>query len=343
MRVMLIFLVVFGHSGEAGMDLYRTYEHPSLPYVVYIVAHYITSCSVYAFFFLSGALLLGRQESVITIFKKRFLRIVAALILFSIPAYLQRSLTVGYDAPPSFTDFLKRLAGGQVLLPYWYLYMYLAFLIALPFLRALAQNLKNRDFEYLLQIGLFFGLLIPFLKPLLGRIGVQINNDLIPGWLLQSIVLLPLAGYYLEERCTVEDLRRRFGRLTILFIGGMALSSASIHLDHRAGDSRTLIVLAPFLFCVFFYSLFRILTESFPPSVRVQNFITQFSSLSFGIYLIHILIMNLPGPDRLTPLFKYTLGIPSLLSAMLSTFMITVLSAVVVRLLRELPVLKHLL
>ena len=70
------------------------------------------------FFLVSGGLLLHREEPIRVLLKKRVLRMLVVLVLFSGILYLFWT-SWGYVEQPGVKDFLTRLWSSGVSTPYW--------------------------------------------------------------------------------------------------------------------------------------------------------------------------------------------------------------------------------
>lgn len=152
-RVIAVILVIFNHT-----DLNWAYYHDTknmLTYMTSLMTTLIVKIDVPLFFMVSGALLLPKDESVIYIWKNRILRMVEVWFVFSLAQYLFR-VARGKIESGSVLDFGVRLIHGDIQDTYWFLYIYIAFLIILPFMRRLSRGLKIE--EYILLLCIVFGL-----------------------------------------------------------------------------------------------------------------------------------------------------------------------------------------
>ncbi len=76
----------------------------------------------------------------------------------------------------------------------WFLYMYLAFLVSLPFLRAMVKNLENKYFIYLFLIALIMGSVLPVTEYLLFHGSLTLNSNARVGWLTNYEIFYPCLG-----------------------------------------------------------------------------------------------------------------------------------------------------
>lgn len=151
MRIIAAFFVIFNHTGKAGFFLFSLYDTQSFQYWLYLFISIFCKMSVPLFFMIAGALLLNRQEeSIKKLWIHRILHILSLLFLWSLFYYL----VAVYQGSETFslTHFLGKLYYKNWNFSYWYLYAYVAFLISLPLLRRLAQNLNDKEYIYIYNI-----------------------------------------------------------------------------------------------------------------------------------------------------------------------------------------------
>ena len=95
LRCIAIFFVIFNHTEEYGFDLYKETAE-TLPYIIYLTISILCKAAVPIFFMISGAMLLGKEESIKTLYKKRVLRFLMVIIVVSacIVLYAVNDITV---------------------------------------------------------------------------------------------------------------------------------------------------------------------------------------------------------------------------------------------------------
>lgn len=152
-RIVAIFFVLFTHTGNIGSKIYinlepgggRTY------YAICLSLDVVRMVCVPLFLMLSGTLLLGKKESAQTLLKKRVLRILMIIIVFS---FIQYYWTIK-NSSMEFNgwEFIKKAYTGNIRGSYWYLYLYLAYLCLLPVLRNVAALMGKRLFFYIIIIS----------------------------------------------------------------------------------------------------------------------------------------------------------------------------------------------
>lgn len=88
LRIFCIVFVIFNHTGSMGYVYFLNYEAGTVPYWFYMFFTAIAGISVPIFLMISGMLLLGKDESIGFIWKKRISKYVIILALFSLLFYI---------------------------------------------------------------------------------------------------------------------------------------------------------------------------------------------------------------------------------------------------------------
>lgn len=136
-RVIAIAMVICIHSMAPLRD--AATDSPLL-YGLYVLYDVIISTGVPMFFMLSGALLLGREESVREFYIRRLPRILVPLFLWSILVYLISCLMKGGG---SLQEFVAQFITGQINEAYWFAYSILGLYMITPFIRYLLRQSRN--------------------------------------------------------------------------------------------------------------------------------------------------------------------------------------------------------
>ena len=107
LRILCIWLVMFTHSATSGFSLYIPMQH-SRWFPLYILVPFWVKISVPIFFMISGALLLGKDEPISVVFKKRIWRFSQVLVTFSFISYVAvyRNLNMVNFATLTYTSTL---------------------------------------------------------------------------------------------------------------------------------------------------------------------------------------------------------------------------------------------
>lgn len=254
LRILAILLVIFNHL--PGYTLYQTCAGPKA--WLYMLITMLTRINVPLFLMVSGALLLGRSESVPRLLRHRALRIVGAIVVFGSLCFL-----LG-EEHPTVGGLARSLLSGDIEGSYWFLYAYLGMLLLLPFLRLVAARLDRDGLRYLLVLHLIVATVIPMLSYVAavqtGK-GLSVNLSL-P---LASITQLfyPLVGYYLARVLRLSELNWRcVGILCAAALVGMLISSAFTYYQGvTAGYTQDFVQLFDWVSAIAVFLLVRFVFE----------------------------------------------------------------------------------
>lgn len=208
MRIVAIFFVIFNHTAKNGFWLFSLYPPDSFQYWTYLFLSVFCKFSVPLFFAISGALLLGNdQESIRTVWAKRILKILVVLVAFSFLYFLRSCVTENH--PINFYEFIIRLYQSNWNYSFWYLYVFLAYLMCLPFLRVLVKGLTKKRYYYLIGMSLAFDGILPVLQYLLWNGTVALNGDINVSSITGMVTLYPCIGYFLEHKLDLQNCSKK--------------------------------------------------------------------------------------------------------------------------------------
>ena len=306
----------------------------------WIAANFYDSLSrmgVPLFFMVSGYLLLGKSEPAGAFLRKRFVKVgiptlfwSAAYLLWSVEAYRNGTMNPLGVA----LSMLKVMYLGDVEIHLWFLYILIGIYLATPILRLYVSGASRRDLAYF--IGLWF-LATPLFE-LAQRVVGYPTALAIP-------VVTGYVGYFMMGYLLAEVRPGRRGRLLAALgciIAIAATFSGTNMLSAQAGQIDS-----------YFYSYFS------PPTAlasicgflllkdlgqrlgRAGKFVRRISEASFGIFLIHIFVIQLLRNGDLG--FRlYSWMAPAAYMIALTGLAVCTLSFAIVFVLRKIPGIKML-
>ena len=343
LRIIACLCVIYNHSYEYGFSMYGERTIGSAQYFVELFCSMSCKLAVPVFFALSGALLLGRKVSWRRLWLEKIPHIALVLTVYCALYYGIKvhagSAQLGFKA--FFFGMYEELWGYHL----WYLYAYLAFLIALPVLAPMAQALDNRTLGYLFAVALVFRCLVPGFEALRWENLHHLNSYFDLTFLTCDIVLYPLMGYYLHVRASRNTLRRAF---PVLWAASVLLTAVSCHMTCRDYFKTWQVyaqtyhsLFAPVL-CAATFTGARLLFEDIDETSRLGRVLTEIGQCTFGIYLIHMLFTE--NREVFGGLFTWMhgTGVLPLLGSLLFCLMIMVLCLLPVCLLRRIPGIRRL-
>ena len=348
MRIIAAFFVIFNHTGNTGFFLFSLRDPQSIQYWIYLFISVFCKLSVPLFFMIAGALLLNRQvETIKKLWLHRVFHIVFILVVWSFFYYMV-AVIQGSEAF-SLKHFLSKLYDSNWNFSYWYLYAYIAFLISLPLLQRLAQNLTDKEYIYMYVAYIVFVMIIPSVQYLLFQGRHSLNGSLSFGWLSANIVIFPLTGYFLTFRKKDFWTGKRILALwainivTILLSAYLTYYRAQIMGVCTEGKSQAFHSTFVLINCISVFVTCQYINEHSQFIKKLAKPITSLGGCMLGVYLLHIYIKAQPIlNDCLQQIFLKQLGVPKMLYAFILCGTVFICGYVITMILKRIPILRRL-
>lgn len=246
-----------------------------------VLARFCVPC----FFMLTGALLLGREES-LEKHGKRLAHMLLVFVIWSLIYYVWNTCFMGKAVD------LGKICYTPVEKHLWYLYAILPIYLALPFFQVLCWGMT----EKLEKAFLVLTTAAVVISYLMSMIPAEPYYDL-PLVGDRSYTYYVFLGYFLEKykdkiRIGQKGLAAIFGISTALNFAitwGMTAASG-IHFERVMEYGCPLVILEGASFFLFFA---RLKGGSYRPKEQTRKWIDSWCACSFGIYLIHVLFLDL--------------------------------------------------
>lgn len=199
LRILAIVLVIYHHTVTNGFFYFSEFFNPDTrslsPWYssLFMVPSIICIIDVPLFFMISGALLLGKEESILTVWKKRIVRYFLVLLVISAYYYYPSFLFESSEA--GIGDFLVKFFSQGLSAHLWFLYSYISYLIILPFLRYIAKSMTRNSLYYLFGLSVVFNGIIPIVRSYVFEDRIVTNPSFLVGSILSIVVFYPLLGY----------------------------------------------------------------------------------------------------------------------------------------------------
>lgn len=267
------FLVVLAHvqfqrSGSNQIGLFYTV---------------LSRIAVPMFFMASGYLLLGREEPYIVFFKKRALKVIVPFLAWSIIYMLWQQEYFGEQfSLEVVAKYIIKILRGPRANHLWFFYVLIGLYLFTPILRVFTARASIRDLSYF--CGLWF-IVTPVLYTLQEFTSLQFGFEL---YLVAGYTGYYMLGYLIGK---LTFNRIQLYALTIMFWVICVGSVVIIHMNN-INDYRTQYFGNYISLNVVFMSVaaFILLREAVV-SDQLALLITPLSKASFGIYLIHVIIL----------------------------------------------------
>jgi surface polysaccharide O-acyltransferase-like enzyme len=326
LRTVACLLVVLLHVAATYVEEFIRTSDLSASFWIANVVDSFTRVSVPLFVMISGRYLLASQDSVGVFYRKRLSNILILLIVWTLVYAAYTMVQLRYYLPQqSWQEHLRRILGATLAgKPYyhlWYLFMLPGLYLITPLLKPLLQSASMRVLLVVIAFGV--GMYINFFDhPILSPYPLF--------WFLEYVGYY-LAGYVLH----VHTVRVHPVLLVSLFV---VMSMATAVLTYQMiGTTHPLMYynyVSPtvLLASLAFYQIFNQWQKG---STRLASFATD----TLGIYLVHAgvlsVILSVLGFFSITVLDPVWIGIP------VKFMIVVVLSLVIVRWMKRMPLLRR--
>lgn len=299
--------------------------------------------SIDIFIMLSGCLLLSKDEGIKKFYSKRLNKIVIPFVFWSIFYTFWGRYFKGYDM--SIKQTLLGAYNVQTYYHLWFLYAIIALYIVTPFFRFVCKKIPNN----VLLIICFLWLLL--LTPnFLNRFYMFKGNIPSIKWSYTSFdYIIEYGAYFVLGYVLISYLQSLtkkkiiiFGIATFLsnfliFIGTSYLSNRNAGFDGRLYYSPSFFVAISSI-CGYIF-LYGISDIYFKKLEKHKTFIKIASNCSFGVYLLHICILEIILSTSLGNNLLF--GVNSIISLPIFIIIIIFICTTIVYLCKKIPILKH--
>ncbi len=283
-RIVAIFLVLYTHISADGLRLYKNSDDLSIQ-IPYLFIDCFRTINNPLLFMVSGVLLLGKEEPIGVVWKRRILRFTIVLVVFSYIHVLDNCIQSSDFTAFNPVRILASILNGPVRTSYWYLYSYISFLIMLPFLRMIAKAIKPKDAIYLLLICT---MALDGFRLLKTSIGVgRINFSI---YFCEMTIFYPLLGYAIDKYWDEVPWKKGkyifLGSVSLVGITAAMLMTMREHAITQGWTENWITLFNTFMASFVFVLLRRVggvLQERY---VYLSGIIHFLSGTMFGIYLL---------------------------------------------------------
>lgn len=340
LRIIANFLVVFNHT--AGYTLYQ-YADSYPESIFYTTLSLLTKINIPTFLMITGVLLLGKEEEIGVVLRKRVLRF--AILIFS-----ANTLMYFVHTPFAEFDFMKWLnaclncgAEGS----YWYLYTQLGILIMLPYLRKIAASFSRKDFKYFIAVHFALSTILPFIDYFVflnKGVHLEIFPEATAVVMMWHTFFYPLVGYYLDKNIDMTTVK--FKQLLPLYgvcaVGIGVTTWLTRGQGMRFGFTEDYFKMFDYVFAITVFLTVKYLLVNkgwFQNCSFMQKAIAMVAPLTLGIYILDpALKVWLPNVEAFLPT-----GTPILLMALAWCIVSMVVGGLITFVLKLIPGVKKVL
>ena len=340
LRILANFFVVFNHT--AGYTLYQ-YADSYPESIFYTTLSLLTKINIPTFLMITGVLLLGKEEEIGVVLRKRVLRFVILILSANTLMYFVHTPFVEFN----FMNWLNACLNCGAEGSYWYLYTHLAILIMLPYLRKIAANFARKDFVYFVAVHFAVSTLLPFVDYFVYR-GKGVHINIFPE--ATAVVMIwhtffyPLVGYYLDKHIDMNAVK---GKHIVSMWGvcatGVVITTALTRGQGiRFGYTEDFFKMFDYVFAITVFMTVKYLLVNkgwFTNCKLVQSIIAVVAPLTLGIYILDpALKVYLPKVESFLPT-----GTPILLTAIAWCLLSMIVGGVITFVLKLVPGVKKVL
>ena len=234
------------------------------------------------FFMISGALVLYKRQEFFTFIKKRISRIVLPMVIWTIISLIVACFE-GKMMWSEMPERISRIPFYPQVGTYWFIYVIFGIYLLTPIVSTWLANTGKREVEMMLLIWgctSFF----PFIQSEEVHRLVSFNGGIF--YYFYGFLGFALYGYYLRRYVNFEKISWKLMVAPLIIIACvMAIYPTNI-ISHAVLQDRMALPAVLLAGCYF------LLLKHVPLSSRMKKIVYQFARHSFGIYLVHILVMR---------------------------------------------------
>ncbi len=318
LRILAVLCIMYSHTGFRGHDAYSCTDS-TVTFMASLALACVSTCGVELFWMISGSLLLDGEECAREVYKKRVIRFLKVLLIFSLIRYFYDWFMGVYGTSVYWGDaygvkagagqvhigvwdFFIRFISGSIFVPYWFLYYFIGILILLPFIRKLFRAMTMDEWRLLLLLEFIFLVVV---EP--AEIVLHTHLEIpfyVPGP-VNSFIL----GYAAEKVISGDALKKSRNLVLIACVVVTVVlfkCIVTIMLGNPIGADRivyTEVCNQPIAFCVLLLARGLALKLGECPK-RMAKIICYIGGCTFGIYLLEDYLRQLLAfiDDDLTPI-----------------------------------------
>jgi surface polysaccharide O-acyltransferase-like enzyme len=293
------------------------------------------------FIMVSGALLLPVQEGLGDFFRKRFNRIFVPFVVWTLLYLVWKK--VFYKPDLGLAQSIGLILDAGVWFHLWFFYILTGMYLMTPVLRIFVAHASRVHMTYFLGLWFLLASLIPFADKVARVWGFPGFHLGLPVALAQDFVGYFILGAFLMKYSSKEWIRDA----VIIWVACLAVSFLGTGwVVMRTGGFKDTFYdnLAPHI--VLYGSAFFVLVKCGLPSIEshlsrsLKSFIVGLSKASFGVYLIHPVIIDILIKGRSGLVIKPADGHPLFMIPAIS-FLVYFIAYFIVRIIQQGPYLKR--
>lgn len=312
-RIISVFFVILIHTTASVVLSWKQIN--AADWMFANIYDSIARVSVPLFVMLSGALLINKNDSLKTFFKKRLKRILLPWIFWGTILLLISGVTI------NIYNF-KIILIENFLSGFWFMPMIAGIYIVTPIIKKFAVNATKNELKYFLTVWFLIASLIPTTKSLFPLEIYFIN----PSWF--AYLGYFVGGYYIVHRSKISENYLQLSKIiyvsSLLFtiFGTYYLSNKNDQFSGHLYEYLSVnVLLMSFSSFIILFNYFKKITLK----NRLKQYIHIISENSFGVLLSHIILIKYL---YLPPYPLLTIPLSALIIFFISFFLISTLKKI---------------
>jgi surface polysaccharide O-acyltransferase-like enzyme len=326
LKIIACYLVIVNHVG-----IYLLRYTVNTPFIIFVYSLFLTFCKIAVplFVMVTGSLLLSRQDSHKKTFKRVF-KILVPLVGLSLLLYVYRN---GISAVLGFVpSFLQERA----IVPFWYLYMLVGLYLVSPFINKMVRNFTDQDH----QIFMIVFLIVPSTALLVSKLtGFTLYKEFFTAF-FPIVIGYFVAGYSLTK--ITFSVKQRlwigFGTLVVLILSTLLMANTSLDKGEIVYVLDNVYLINNVLMSLGVFILVKDAKVFSGFSDRWASIITKIADLTFGIYLIHAFLFPFIAESSIS---QAVFAFNPILAVIVLELVVFAISAVLILMLKQIPILKN--
>ncbi len=281
-RLLSFIMVIIIHVSNYFCRAFGSISYPE--YLFALVLNTLSRVSVPCFFMISGALLLGREETVQKSMK-RVVRFLVVLITWTLIYYLFNTYYMNQSVD------LKYILEVPAEAHLWYLYVMLPIYLILPFLQTMCKGMQPK----LEKAFIIIGSIVVVTLHVLSYADLQFYYD-VPILGNRVYVYYLFVGHFIAKyKDRIPKKKVLWGTLFLVSSGVNLIATTLCSIQVRDHFERLLEYGCPFVVLSaisFFIFMLQMGDGKLQLEQKGKKIVDAGCSCSFGIYLIHILFLD---------------------------------------------------
>ena len=290
LRMAAVFAVVIVHVSSLYIYNRWGYEGSFWNFISVIDSYF--RYAVPTFLMVTGSLLLPnrKNETYGEFLKKRFSKVLIPFIVWNI-IYFFDSVRIGDYAGTVYSFFSQMLSQGGTRYHLWYLNLIITLYFFIPFFRILAGKLDKKNLELLIAVLFVGAFLIPTISDIT-NIYFHIQVSILSLPVIFVYIGFMFLGYYITTYGVKDKYRKITYVLGIISAIGLAIMTNVLSTGGFNAVMYNRENVLVFFEAVSVFIFVTYLFKKVELKEKVSKSLSRLGSLTFGVYLVHVLFMN---------------------------------------------------